>query len=50
MLQFTVAEGDHALPCSKCSLSTQVQVYLEGGMLRIRTTGIPMTGKPKSVR
>jgi phage FluMu protein Com len=35
--RFTVAEGVHSLPCPRCGASTEVEVYSDAGVLRIRT-------------
>ena len=47
-MKFTVTEGDHLLPCPKCDSSTQVRVYLEGGALRIKSTGTTSATRPKT--
>jgi hypothetical protein len=45
--RFTVAEGTHTLPCSRCGNSTEIQVYAESGAWRIRTSASGKGRPPK---
>ena len=48
LIRFTVAEGAHSLPCPRCNGLTDVKVYAEGAVYRIKTAKGAVRVKPTS--
>lgn len=48
LIRFTVAEGSHSLACPRCACATEVKVYTEGGVYRIKTAKGAVRVKPTS--
>jgi len=48
MIRFTLNEGSQSLNCPRCGSATEVKVYTEEGVLRIKTSKGAIRVKPTS--
>ena len=50
MIPFEIREGTHPLPCPRCGLTIQVEVFRHEGQLRVRTATVGAAGHPPTGR